>query len=650
MTTTRRHLMVRLGCIPAIAAHSVVRRTPALGASLTLAVASIAFGSGSPEVLFKSNDASVTPPGFPAGSVVWNASTPFTNLTIADDGTVVFNGRLADNDPANPPAIVAGGSGVLGNDRAIFYGSPGNWSLVAQSGVTNPLPGGPAGFTFNSTTGTNGLNTSAVSISPSGAIVISGTINYAGVSSATDTAIWAGIPGSMTMVAMEGSQAGSETGNAVYSSSLSIGFPRLNNSGQVIFHSNLTGTDVVPPNASAGVTGTNMGVFVTGPSGASTFVRRGFPAPAIPGLPANTLTNAQDSSGFVMNGTGEAVYLTRLSNDVDPASITASNDRALVSNVGGGPLRMVAREGDAIPGMPGMLYGPNPSGSESTFTIAGQGLTNAGTLLFQSTVSGPGITTANNQMMLTMAADGTVSKLLQKGDTVAGLGSDTITLFQNASFGITNSGFWAANVQVTAPATTSDEVLIVGTSLSATPMMAAREGMEVPGAPGVTLGAFWNNTTLVISDSGRVAFIGTLAGSGVDTTNNQGLFLWDSKDGLRMIMRKGDTELLGTAITNIAVAGALRTGECSSMAFTPSGWLALNLTYSGGTALVRWYLGDEQVGCNGDINGNGTVDGQDLSILLGAWGSAVPSADLNDDGQVNGQDLAFLLSAWGPCQ
>lgn len=646
--TLRRHPKFPFGC-PFTPPAGSVSASAALGSSLALAVAAAAFGSGSPEVLFKSTDTSVTPPGFPAGSVAWSASTPFTNLTIADDGTVVFLGRLVDADSASPPEIVAGGGGVLSNDRAIFYGTPGNWTLVAQAGIANPLPGGPAGFTFNGTTGSNGLNTSSVSISPSGAIAISGTINYAGVTSATDTAMWTGMPGAMTLVAMEGSQAGSETGNVAYSSSLSIGFPRLNNAGQVIFHSNLTGTDVVPPNASAGVTGTNMGVFVTGPTGASTFVRRGFPAPSIPGLPAGALTNAQDSGGFVMNGSGEAVYLTRLSNDSDPTSITSSNDRALVSTVGGGPLCMVAREGDAIPGMEGMLYGPNASGSQSTFTIAGQGLTNAGTLLFQSTVSGPGITT-NDQMMLTMAADGTVSKLLQKGDTVSGLGSDTITVFQNASFGITNSGFWAANVQVTAAGTSSDEVLIVGASLDAVPAVAAREGQEIPGFPGVTLGAFWNNTSLVISGSGRVAFVGTLAGSGIDTTNNQGLFVWDAKGGLRMILQKGDAKLLGSAITTIALAGAVRSAECSSMAFTSTGWLAINLNYSGGTAIVRWFLGDEAETCDGDLNGSGSVEGQDLSILLGAWGSTAPEADLNGDGQVNGQDLAYLLASWGPCQ
>ncbi|MBL9120312.1 MAG: hypothetical protein JNL80_10415 [Phycisphaerae bacterium] len=49
-----------------------------------------------------------------------------------------------------------------------------------------------------------------------------------------------------------------------------------------------------------------------------------------------------------------------------------------------------------------------------------------------------------------------------------------------------------------------------------------------------------------------------------------------------------------------------------------------------------------------DLNGDGTVGGADLAILLGAWGSADPNADLNADGVVNGADLALLLGAWQP--
>ncbi|MBL9118456.1 MAG: PQQ-dependent sugar dehydrogenase [Phycisphaerae bacterium] len=48
----------------------------------------------------------------------------------------------------------------------------------------------------------------------------------------------------------------------------------------------------------------------------------------------------------------------------------------------------------------------------------------------------------------------------------------------------------------------------------------------------------------------------------------------------------------------------------------------------------------------GDINGDGHVDGADLSILLGAWGASVSPADLNHDGTVDSTDLALLLGAW----
>lgn len=49
----------------------------------------------------------------------------------------------------------------------------------------------------------------------------------------------------------------------------------------------------------------------------------------------------------------------------------------------------------------------------------------------------------------------------------------------------------------------------------------------------------------------------------------------------------------------------------------------------------------------GDLTGDGTVDGADLSDLLGAWGAADSVADLDLDGTVGGSDLAMLLSAWG---
>jgi hypothetical protein len=56
--------------------------------------------------------------------------------------------------------------------------------------------------------------------------------------------------------------------------------------------------------------------------------------------------------------------------------------------------------------------------------------------------------------------------------------------------------------------------------------------------------------------------------------------------------------------------------------------------------------------CFADVNKSGTVNGVDLAIVLGAWGTngqADGDADINNDGIVNGTDLAYVLSGWGPC-
>ena len=48
-----------------------------------------------------------------------------------------------------------------------------------------------------------------------------------------------------------------------------------------------------------------------------------------------------------------------------------------------------------------------------------------------------------------------------------------------------------------------------------------------------------------------------------------------------------------------------------------------------------------------DLDGDCTVGGADLAILLSAWGTADAAADLDGNGVVDGADLAVLLSFWG---
>jgi len=52
--------------------------------------------------------------------------------------------------------------------------------------------------------------------------------------------------------------------------------------------------------------------------------------------------------------------------------------------------------------------------------------------------------------------------------------------------------------------------------------------------------------------------------------------------------------------------------------------------------------------CPLDFNGDRNVDGGDLGILLGSWGTA--EYDINGDGTTDGIDLGIFLGNWGSCQ
>ena len=61
---------------------------------------------------------------------------------------------------------------------------------------------------------------------------------------------------------------------------------------------------------------------------------------------------------------------------------------------------------------------------------------------------------------------------------------------------------------------------------------------------------------------------------------------------------------------------------------------------------------DPKVGCVGDFNLDGLVDGADRGLLLGAWGPAGDCsefADLDGDAMIDGNDLGILLGQWGAC-
>ncbi len=67
-------------------------------------------------------------------------------------------------------------------------------------------------------------------------------------------------------------------------------------------------------------------------------------------------------------------------------------------------------------------------------------------------------------------------------------------------------------------------------------------------------------------------------------------------------------------------------------------------TGAGSLAITCTPFGDP---CPEDFTGDGRVDGADLGLMLGAWGT--PDGDLNGDGLTDGADLGLMLGAWGDC-
>ena len=53
--------------------------------------------------------------------------------------------------------------------------------------------------------------------------------------------------------------------------------------------------------------------------------------------------------------------------------------------------------------------------------------------------------------------------------------------------------------------------------------------------------------------------------------------------------------------------------------------------------------------CEGDLNADRTVNGSDISMILGYWGQDDSVYDLDRNGLVDGADLAIVLGWWGVC-
>jgi hypothetical protein len=388
-------------------------------------------------------------------------------------------------------------------------------------------------------------------------------------------------------VALSGQQAPGTPSNVTFAwFTNNIAAPVLNDAGQTAFRADLSDT--------------RSGIWSEGSGNLALVARKGSPAP---GTSSNFSFLSNDSQ-LVLNDAGLTAFInstdlwsegtgtlalvnphTTIVNVLNNAGQSAFRDAVGTSgsiwSQGSGTLAMVASVGQPAPGAPGDFRYFTPIDGSLAFNDAGQtafwaglsddgsvngiwsdrsgslalvartgiqavdlasgvnysrlgypGLDNAGKTAFSATLAGSGVDSTNNSGIWSDAS-GSLELLARSGSQAPGMPSgvnftsfDTVLVMNNAG-----------QIAVRAGTTGGSGLWLLDSDIHT---LMARSGSQAPGTPtGVNFLSLSGNST-ALNDAGQIAFSGTLTGSGVNSTNNLGIWATDRSGELQLIVRKGD--------------------------------------------------------------------------------------------------------------
>ena len=597
-------------------------------------------------------------PGFPQAVFVPNA---FSNPLIGADGTVYFKAQCAGGPTSGPnggPWIGTGGSSTAPQNSRVFIaaGSSGLSIIARDSGA---LPGGLLpGFQLNNATWATGVTTGNPFLNGSGGYIWSCNVNTTSGTPTTSTTaprILTRSASGVDAVLYSPGMPYPDGSGATFTTSL--GSPTyFNNSGQALLYATLAGTGVV----TSGATANNNAWILLSASGATAVIRKGDAAPGF--TDGTTIT----PSGFGGQVCGANFVLSGDLANGPAGSITTSNNSVLMTNSGAaaGSVRIIGRKGSELNGLPGLFAVNQPFPTTNPFSLIGRPVTSDGAIHAQVRVSGsyPDGTVAVgnvNDTAIMRELNGSWSILIRGGDPVPGF-EGTGLVFKTANTGNTlpnSNGYMliagaVMNPDGTSP-TNSGFMAIRRPDGSITVLQ--KQGDPIPGIPGATANNMISSASSCLNEQ-------NIAVWNCAWTNSKGgsfgsaIMAWDEAQGLRMIAKSGDTNFTGTPVNQITLVGGTGiNGDGGNSGLNSTGTLVLRAgdTANALYAIATIQLGPTEPDCPADLNDDGVVDGNDLGLLLAAWGPCQGSgpcpADLNGDGNVDGNDLGLLLAAWGAC-
>jgi hypothetical protein len=495
-------------------------------------------------VVVKSGDAA---PGTAAG-ITFGLSTgvtdpsPFIGPSINSSGTVGFIARVT-------------GTGVTANvnDIGVWTKAPGGAvQYLARDG--DPISVGVG-------TATLAAINSFPATSSAGTVGFRGTLALGGsVTASNDTGVWAGTPGAFQNVVRE-SDTANGTGGATFTS---FGDPFLMSGSTVAVTASLVvGGSVTSANDS--------GMWLGTPGNLQLFVREGATAPGaggatFSGAPVPTVNAASGTITFRGGLTGTGV--------------TTSNNVGIWAGTSSANIQLLMRSGDTAPTI----------GTAITAFGGITALADGSVAVNATAATGGSVTTANNQGLFVGTAQANMQLAVRKGDPAPGEPAGVV--LNGIGVPIANGNTVGFRTSVTGTGvTTANDGVIFSWSAAGGLTTVAREGNPAPGTGGALFGALGTASPLgfgqllTIGPNGHVGFYAPLTGAGVNTTNDTGI--WVQTDaGLRLVVRKGDQIDLGTpgspdlvTITNLS----LMDNSPSAGVGTGSGYASV-----GGNFQVTW--------------------------------------------------------------
>ena len=161
----------------------------------------------------------------------------------------------------------------------------------------------------------------------------------------------------------------------------------------------------------------------------------------------------------------------------------------------------------------------------------------------------------------------------------------------------------------------------------------------------------WSNGGAVRTQIGNGTILPGWSGMAYDMANNGTVIGFDILLGNRRawILPPGATTMVDLKNYVIAGGGTVPTGMILEVPQAVSNNGSIIIGHTG--FVGAWMVTQTPTNlCGADLapaGGDGVVDGTDLGVLLGSWGT--PFYDLTGDGTTDGSDLGVLLGSWGPC-